>query len=202
MSWEPGAGRDWLQPGSERQGRRARAVFHVSPLRVCGPHQWSSVESGPGHGLHVSNTRALSYTKHSVKYQNMRAEVRDRRERALAEAWHCYECDQHNVMTAPWLFLWRRQLHLRFYHPRCLSLQLFRRAHFVYSSLNPFDCLVRNEIHLTLESVSTWHTARPRATGDGQQVLVTRHCENGTNSWTLMIKFIENPIYARQSKSD
>ena len=50
------------------------------------------------------------------------------------------------------------------------------------SLLNPFDCVVRDEVHLTPESVSTWHShsARPLATDDGQQVLLwySLHCDN------------------------
>ena len=48
---------------------------------------------------------------------------------ALTEAWHCYECDQHNEMIAPWLFLWRQYIHYilqpqRTYHEDLLSTYL------------------------------------------------------------------------------
>ena len=57
------------------------------------------------------------------------------------------------------------------------------------SLLNPFDYVVGDEVHLTPESVSTWHShlAGPLATDDGQQVLV-RHslqCENGKHILTF-----------------
>ena len=175
------------------QGRRAAgAVFHHSGS-VAITHGWPSVESVPGHGLHVTQNTEL------VTIWSMGAEVTYTGRGALTEAWHYYECDQHNVMTAPWLFLWRQCTQATFnnhgYHIMRIYYLPSCNDGSAYCTVSKYPNILASWVcstHLIVwwEMKSTWlqshwvpgtALSQGRAPGDGQWA--TGPCETFIAVW-------------------